>query len=1503
MPLTVNGKIDRKTLSQLAEQEPERQKDYIGPRNVTEEILQGFWEEVLGHPKIGIFQNFFELGGHSLKAMQVMSRIQNVLNLELPFRMIFEAPTIAGLAVEIEKRQGGDVQSQEPKLVSVEGLAGYPLSFAQQRLWFLHQLDPDSAAYNACIGVRLIGELDVEAVDRCLNEIMRRHQVLRTSFQTQGGETVQVIGGALPARLELIDLINLDAKKAEHELEHLALTQAAKGFDLTRGPLLRTILVRLKEREHVLLAAMHHIVSDGWSAGILLREFKHLYEAYRKGKDSPLPQLAIQYKDYALWQRHWMQGEVLEMHLEYWRKHLAGMEMLELPLDHVRPAVASHRGSNAAVNLGEELSEKLRALGRREGVTLFMTLLASYQVLLGVYSGQEDIVVGTPVANRKRVETEGLIGFFINHLVLRNQVTKRWSFTQLLHEIREVTLAAFAHQDLPFERLVEELAPERTLSHAPLFQVIFALQNMPQEELHLTGLELRPFGVSQEFEKSDLSLVFHDSTPVQGVLKYATDLFEESTAVRMMEHFKNIVTTMCADPEQRIGEVSVLSRAERRQLLAWQQQNCTTLDTKKCIHALFEERVAEMPEAIAIRHEKQTLTYAELNQRANQLGWFLRSLGVGPELRLGICMKRSLETVVALLGVLKAGAAYVPLDADLPADRLAMMMEDAQLVLLLTQSRLMERLPSTTVQVICIDENWPIISSQPTGNIDAGASAENLAYVIYTSGSTGRPKGVGIEHRQITSYVTAIIDRIALKKSWSYGLLSSFAADLGNTMLFPSLCVGGTLHVFSEDRGEDGQLLVRYLSEFGGLDCLKITPTHLHALMTLGGAGVLPQKRLVLGGEATRWEWLHHWQKKQPECRMWNHYGPTECTVGVCVYEASSHIEDNAAKMGGNLPLGNALECSQLYVLDQQGELAALGVPGELCIGGESVGRGYLNAVAATAERFVPDMYSGKHGTRLYRTGDRARWRRPGELEFLGRLDEQVKLRGYRIESAEIEAVMGQHPDVKQCAVVLRGEEDRKRLVMYIVPEVADAPSGTDSPSPVLSRIKHQNRVESEYLYREIFQDQIYFQHGIELKEDACIFDVGANIGMFTMFAAERCGKGKIFAFEPVPDIFECLKANAALCDGVPVKTFQIGLSSEEKDAEFTYYSRYSMMSGLSSYANASEEAEVIRQILKNQHEKGDDNAGELLKHLDGLLEGRLAAQTKLSRLRRLSDIIREENVEQIDVLKIDVQRAEMDVLSGIDAADWGKIQQIVMEVHDGANSKTEGRVGKIVRMLEENGFYASAEQYQELQGTDRWNLYASRKPENKRTLGLAPVRMQVGAGMVEGPEMKARIFRKHLATKLPEYMVPSAYVILDQLPRTANGKLDRKALPEPGDNYQKSNYVAPHTSVESILTGIWCEVLDLERAGIHDNFFELGGHSLLAAQVIARIVAAFGIELPLRVIFEAPTIAELAMHIEKGELSMESMLSELEALSNEEAKTLLSLEVNDKRQSPPSVF
>jgi amino acid adenylation domain-containing protein len=1161
LPVNPNGKLDRKALPapELASDE----ESYVAPRTPVEEVLAGIWAEVLGLERVGVEESFFDRGGHSLLATRVVSRVREVFGVELPLRALFEGPTVAEMAGRVEEMRRAGLPVLPP-VVPVQRTEP-PLSFAQERLWFLDQLRPGEISYNLPFALRLRGALDVDALERALGEIVRRHEALRTVFQERGGTPVQVIAPFSGLPLPVTDLSHLPHETREAEVQReLVEESGARGFNLAAGPLFRASLLRLGAREHVLLLSQHHIVSDGWSMGVLYRELASLYEAYRQGGESPLPELPVQYADYAVWQREQVEGEVLDRQLAYWRERLAGApELLELPTDRPRPPVQTYRGGTVPVELSAELLERLQALGRSEGATLYMVLLGTFQVLLSRYSGSDDIVVGSPIAGRTRAEVEELIGFFVNTVVLRTDLSGDPSFREVLRRAREVTLGAYEHQEVPFERLVAELQPERSLSHTPLFQVILTLQTAGGGINALPGLEVSAVEAERVSAKFDLSLALTPtSSGLRGGLTYPTDLFERGTVERMLGHLERVLEQVTVDADLRLSELELLGPAERTLVLEEWSRTEAEYPADRCIHELFEAQAARTPGAIAAAYQGEALSYAELNARANQLAHSLRRRGVGPEVRVGICLERSLEMVVGILAILKAGGAYVPLDPAYPADRLAFILADSATPVLLTREALRAVLPAREgVEVVSLDGAAEEIAAESKDNPQSGAGPDSLAYVIYTSGSTGAPKGALIEHRNVARLFSATDAWFGFGPDDVWTLFHSYAFDFSVWELWGALLYGGRVVVVPLDVSRDPEAF-HALVQREGVTVLNQTPSAFRQFIRVDGerGGELALRNVIFGGEALEPASLREWVERRgaETPRLVNMYGITETTVHV-TYRPLSR-EDVFG--GSGSPIGRAIPDLRLYVLDAARRPVPVGVPGELYVGGAGVARGYLNRPELAEARFVDDPFAPG---RLYRTGDRVRWMADGTLEYLGRLDEQVKIRGFRIELGEIEARLAEHAAVREVVVLAREDvPGDRRLVAYV-------------------------------------------------------------------------------------------------------------------------------------------------------------------------------------------------------------------------------------------------------------------------------------------------------AGAVEADALRA-----HVRQSLPEYMVPSAFVVLDRLPLTANGKVDRKALPAPDLASAEEKYVAPRTPVEEVLAGIWAEVLRLERAGVEESFFELGGHSLLATRVVSRIREVFGVELPLRALFEGPTVAELAVRVEE---------------------------------------
>ncbi len=1036
LPLTANGKIDRRALPTPDGQRQELDEEFLASRTATEELLAEIWGRVLGVERVGIYDNFFHLGGHSLLATQVVSRIRETFQVEMPLRCMFEAPTVAGLAETIDISRGKGLQA--PPIVPIPRGGEMPLSFAQQRLWFIDQLDPGNSVYNFPAAVRLKGPLNVVALKQSLDEIVRRHEALRTTFAIVDGRPVQIIALSLTLTLPIVDLRELPETEREAEVQRLATNEAQRTFDLAHGPLVRATVLRLGENEHVGLLTMHHIVSDGWSTGILIREMAILYEAFCSGRPPSLPELPIQYVDFAHWQRQWLDGDVLESQLTYWKRQLAGAPpFLDLPTDHTRPIVQTFRGAHQSLRLPKNLSAALKALSRQEGVTLFMTLLAAFKILLHYYTSQDDIVIGTPIANRNRLETEGLIGFFVNALVLRTDFSGDPDFRELLRRVREVCVAAYAHQDLPFERLVEELQPARDLSRNPLFQVMFVLQNGLPGTLELPGLTLSPLEVDSGTTHFDLTLHIADTgDELIASLAYNTDLFETGSIDRMLRHFQMLLETVCASPGRCLSELSLLTEAERQQVLVEWNDTKTDQHNDLCIHQLFEARVERTPDAIAVVFQDRELTYRQLNRRANQLAHHLRALGVGPEIPVGIYLKDPLQIVVGLLGTLKAGGVYVPLDPAYPKGRIAFMLEDAEVPLILTEERLLTGFPEYRAKLVCLDSDREIIARESTVNPVCSTIPGNLAYVIYTSGSTGEPKGVLVSHTSIADHCRTVQRCYKLDPSDGVLQFASLSFDLSLEQILPTLIVGARLVMMGTD--------VWHTTDFHKkVAAFRLTvlnlPTGYWQELAREWADLkelvpnIQPKVFIVGGEAMLPEFLELWRRTpKSSVRLINAYGPTETTITATAFHVTSRL--GGCQKLQRIPIGRPLPNRESYILNKYGNPVPVGIRGELHIGGACLAQGYLNRADLTAEKFVPNPFNAEAGARLYKTGDLACYLADGNIEFLGRLDHQVKIRGFRIEPGEIEAALRQHSAVRETIVIAREDAaGEKQLVAYVV--------------------------------------------------------------------------------------------------------------------------------------------------------------------------------------------------------------------------------------------------------------------------------------------------------------------------------------------------------------------------------------------------------------------------------------------------------------------------------------
>ena len=1076
-------------------------------------------------------------------------------------------PEKRALLTMLLKKKAQDSPAKQ-KIPRRRGTGPAPLSFQQQGLWFLYQLEPDSTSYNIHVATCFYGQFNIAALELTLGEIVRRHEILRATFGTIDGQPVQIFSPFERLVLPLVDLSELSEQSKRTEAQRLAEEESQRAFNLAEGPPLRVISLRINSEEHVLLKTAHHIVTDGWSMSVFYRELAELYEAFSSGRPSPLPELTIQYSDYADWQRKTLTEEALEAEVRYWRKRLGGaLPALQLPGERSRPRGGARRGATNAFRLSHGLSESLKAFSQRTGVTLFMTLLAAFKALLFRYTGETDIIVGTPLANRDREEVAGLIGFFVKVLVLRTDLREEPNFEELLRRVKETALGAYAHPELPFERVVQELKPERDLSHTPVFQVMFALHNAPVSEAKIRGVRMGGLKVETESAKMDLSLAISEyQEELIGWIDYNADLFEEELVSRMGWHFERLLQGIINCGGERVSRLPLLSEAEQFQMLEeWNETN-RDYAPDLCLHELFEAQVERIPEATAVIFRGEQISYRELNQRSNQLARRLRELGVKIESRVGICLPRSIEMVTAVIAVMKAGAAYVPLDVGNPKARLRVMVKDEGLEWVLLPEGQNGWLRDEVRGEISLDGEWEEISLRGVENLKLEVRGKNLAGVLYTSGSTGEPKGVMLSHRGLSNRLRWGREEYELREGDRFLQVAPLGFDIALWEMMGPLIAGGSVVMVEDGAQQDAEKLIEIIKREEVSD-LHLTPSMLGVMLKQRGWGERGNlKRVYCGGEVLSLE-VKQGYEETLEIGLEHFYGPTEASINATAWR----VERGRREMR----IGRAIANTQVYVLDEGGNPTPRGVVGELCIGGEGLARGYLDRPGLTAEKFIPDQYGRWAGGRLYRTGDVTKWDKKGKLQYLGRIDGQVKVRGMRVEPAEIEAALGAHRMVKECVVV--GEDDDrggKRLVAYVV-------------------------------WRE----------------------EGEGLGV-----------------------------------------------------------------------------------------------GEL---------------------------------------------------------------------------------------------------------------------------------------------------KRHLRERLPEYMTPSVYAQVKEIPRTVNGKADRRKLSAVGNRRAEmdAEYLAPRSEMEEIIASIWSEVLGVERVGVNDSFFDVGGHSLLATVMVSRINEAFHLELPLRTIFETPTIAGLTVSIVQAQL------------------------------------
>lgn len=1032
LPLTPNGKIDRAGLPPPVDFLRDGPQVTL-PRTPIEDLIAGVWREVMGLRSLSIHDDFFELGGHSLLASMLVSRLRRTLQAELSVPDVFDSPTVAQLAAKMDaRRQAGNRRLIAAPIRDSRHNSNFRLSPAQQRLWFLHRLKPESAFYNLPLVVRLHGRLNVVALEESFKELSRRHEVLRTRFIETDGWPLLVVDEPSPPQITALEVSDTDHAKKEEDALRIVQAQVRASFDITKNPPWRIVLVRLSKEEHVLALVMHHLISDGWSLNVLAKELSLVYSAYVEGRTSPLTELPIEYRDYAAWHRAWLSQGAEQKQLKYWQKQLEGSQLvLQLPSDRPRPSAETYEGNTYHTTLPASLTEALKSLSRRESSTLFMTLIAAFNVLLYHYTGKQDINIGTPLAGRNCPEAENLIGFFVNTVVIRTQLSGNMSFRELLQHVRETTLAGYSHQEIPFESLVEVLHIDRSLSHAPVFQVVFGFNNTPNARLELTGLQSTLLEIDTATAKFDLAFLVEDiGAQLKLAVEYSTALFNIETIERMTRHFQTLLESIVANPEQRLSNLQLLTNGESNQMILLSNDTHTDIP-HTCIHQLFERQVQRTPHALAVMCGNVRLTYSELNRKANQLAWRLRSLGVGLESLVGICVERSEKMIVGALAVLKAGGAYTPLDPAYPKDRIGLMLKDTAPPVLLTEQKLLASLPACDALVFCLDSEAETLVTESDLNLPCTTRSENLAYVIFTSGSTGKPKGVELQHGGLVN--------LALWHQQSYGLndssrvsqVAGVSFDAAVWELWANLTAGAGLYIADEKTALSPTEFWEWLESRDITHCFLPTPL-VETLLPVAEARIsdgdtsspTTLRYLFTGGDK-----LHRHPRRRLPFSLVNLYGPTETTV-----VSTAAVVETAADTDVAPSIGVPIDNTQVYILDPQLQPVPLGVPGELYIGGVGLARGYHNHSQLTAEKFIPNPYGGTRGERMYRTGDLARYLSNRQIECLGRLDEQVKIRGFRIELGEIETMLSQHEAVSEAAVVVAADNHGGgRLIAYVV--------------------------------------------------------------------------------------------------------------------------------------------------------------------------------------------------------------------------------------------------------------------------------------------------------------------------------------------------------------------------------------------------------------------------------------------------------------------------------------
>lgn len=1417
-------------------------------------------------------------------------------------------------------REKSQSAAKEPQLVPFSREQSLPLSFAQQRLWLLDRLD-GGTAYNLSSAVKLTGQLDLALLQRVLTEISSRHEILRTSFHNEGGIPVQMIAPVSPINIPRIDLRSLPENEQMKQVQRLATQESQTPFHLDQSPLWRLLLLQLDADLHVSIFTLHHIIADDWSIGIFIGELSTLYRAFSAGEPSPLTPLPVQYADFALWQREWLSGERLQKQLDYWQQQLAGLPpLLPLSSDRPRPPVQTTKGAIETFQLPAELTQKLQDLSRTSGATLFMTLLAAFFILLSRYTRAYDIAVGSPIAGRNRKPIEDAIGCFVNVLVLRANLEDNPSFREFLAQVRQITLDAYTHQDLPFERLVEVLGQERNPSYHPLVQVVFRLQNAPTETLELPDLTLTPVDLGQTTAKVDLTLSLRESNGgLTGLWEYNRDLFDATRIRRAIAHFETLLAAIADHPDQTVATLPLLTDRERQQLLVPGKPTAANAENI-CIHHLFEKRVQETPNAIAAVFDQEQLTYAQLKQKSDQLARYLQLLGVGSEVLVGLSLDRSLDLIVGILGILKAGGAYLPLDPSYPHDRLSFILEDAQPSVLVTSEAIAEEMPSSLSQMVCIDSEWDMIEAvagedPPTDDV----TPDSLAYVIYTSGSTGTPKGVLVEHRGLPNLAKAQIEAFAITAESQLLQFASVSFDASVSEIFTALSAGATLHLASKSSLLPGDDLMNLLRD-RAITHVTLPPS---ALAVMSPEAVPDLQSLIVAGEACPLTLAARWAKNR---RFFNAYGPTEATVCATIgkYESNSEV----------LTIGCPILNTQVYLLDENLEPVPTGIPGEIYIGGVGIARGYLDRETMTKEKFLLNPFNPEQGSnRLYKTGDLARYLPDGKLEFLGRIDTQVKLRGFRIELGEIEAALSADAAVAESVAVVRESEGgNQQLVAYILPESSSVGDELETNHEEDGQIELWPSVAEYYVYDDLLyyamthdegRNQSYRTAIEQSVKDKVVVEIGTGKDAILSRICAEAGARKIYAIERDEDTCQQARKTLEDCGFLDMVTVIHGDATQVELPELAEVSVSEIVGSIGGCEGAGVIINQTRRLLAQQNTVIPQRSVTKIAAVslpDEILHYPHFGETPGYYTKKIFEQIGHPFDLRVCIKKFPHSHllSNADVLEDLDftqeiadeeshevnftiaqAGRWdGFLVWLTLQTIPGEEIDTLQREHcwlPVYFPVFEPGIPVQAGETIHAV-CSRWlwdnNLnpnYAIRghlTRTNGETVEFEHISHHVGKQFkatpfyqrlfanndfgteektrASDPNQLAQRLKEKLKAKLPDYMVPSSIVVLDAFPLTANGKIDRAALPEPVKENITAGFVPPRSDRERQLVQIWSEILETNWIGVRDNFFDLGGHSLLGVRLMSRIQDRFGINLPLATLFENPTIADLAQLLDQ---------------------------------------